>query len=408
MEHFIDDSLSDAWFASIKAHPTLGEEYRLMMALAEDLRATPLKKHGRRSRFGMAFQRVYGASEYAAEVIHRRFKQCAARIRTEDERVVKEFFYPYEGDLHSESRVRNTYDPESLLSYSNLGVADGLIDMQARSEAVARFITSRLLLHADLHESEVDVGEQEGMILEELLPRLFMKRRSIELLVDLSLDPRRAWRLSDWAIDGRRLSGTTRLQERFLCRALEINEVPHPVYIEDRVKSDFSSILKMLRKNQDMGKENDKRGVRMIAFSAEAFKHLVAALRSELSRGRFSIVEEVENITTAGKVDAKNPVSKEDFRVHRFVAQYTDPDNGRYRVEVNAQFADDYLNDRWSLSPARHELYRFEQLQRYFCPFRYPRFIHGIDWSPGSIHDARLRTFLDYRRKSKVLSRAIR
>ncbi|MBP9827606.1 hypothetical protein KBC55_00440 [Patescibacteria group bacterium] len=408
MVHFIDDSSSDAWFASIKEHPTLGREYRLMMQLLEVLLPTSSNKHGRRSRFGMAYQEVYGPSEYAAEVIHRRFKQCAARIRTEDERIVKEFFYPYEADLHAESRVRNTYDPESLLGYCNLGASDGLIDMQARVEAVARFITSRLLLYADLHESEVDVGEQEGVILAQLLPRLFVQECSLETFLDLSLDRRAKWRIKDWSIDGRRLDGRIRLQERFLCRAFEIDGVNHPVYIEDRVKSDFSSILKMLRKNQDMGKENDKRGVRMIVFSQKAFNEFVKALRSELSRGRFQVIEESENISTAGKVDSNNPVSKEDFRVHRFVAEYADPGHSKYRVEVNVQFVDDYLNDRWSLSPARHELYRFEQLQRYFCPFRYPRFIHGIDWTPGSQFDQRMRTFMDYRRRAKVLARSAR
>lgn len=423
-----DDSDFEAWQASIMTHPILGDEFTRMVALSAVLRRHPIAgSRDPRNWYGRHYQEVFGPSRYSAEQVHRSAKLAAARCRYEDQHLLNGFLSPLERNLRGESRVTNTYDPIELLGIWSSSVGSDPISRQARAEAMIRFIMARRLQHIDETESEIDVGEQEARVIRDLTGRMFVPGASENLLVRAILDRNNGYRIASWRMVKSEADPFTPEEElaaqallvavpdeqRFILRhelmpsrVMRFGDGERLIFVDDRVKSDFVSCLKEIRKGRPMSEEVDKRGVHLVAYDDDSLFALQEYVERELIRSPFGIHKRFENLTRDEPLKGNgHGSSSKEFKVIRYELKYDDRDASGLvlNVELNLRRAGDFLNDAVSLSPSRHEVYRYDQLRGGYFPFRFPGFLHGVDWSLNSDHDRRIRDCLDLGRLSAVL-----
>lgn len=421
-----DDESYEAWEMSIRRHPILGDEFSKMEALGQRLEQHPITgARDPRNWYGRHYQTVFGPSRYSAEQVYRQFMISAARCRFEDVHLVKEFLQPIRRHLRGESRVMNTYDPIDLLNVWSVSAAADLISRQARVEALVRFVMARRLVHIDEIDSEIDVGGQESRIIRDLTERLFVEGESRDLLIRAILSRAKGYQIASWRFVTSEADPYTPEEtevavgmaaappgespfifkhERVPSRVAVINGSERRYLIDDRVKSDYSTGQKEIRKGRPMSEEIDKCGIHLVAYDEEALGELQAKIEKELQKPPFRIRRMIENLTRDEPLKVGNGSSNSEFKAIRYELEYDDSRaTGVMRpLELNLRRVVDFLNDAVSLSTGRHEVYRYRQLRLAYFPFRFPRFLHGIDWREGSDHDRRVLLHLDTVRLSAI------
>ncbi len=393
----IRDGDYEEWIASIDAHPILGPEHQRMREVYDRLCSGEHQSAPPDVRFGRLYQQVYEPSDYSVQVIDRYFRMAAARLKTFDKWVVGEHVPDdFLGKLDSESRVANTFSPIGLLESAFQQRGDDILSLRRRFEALPRYIISRLIFAVGEVESEVDVGEQAEDAFEQVIKSMFKANRSSRIFLRGWVDPANsmlcrqlAFGMTDYPLSSPRAGLEERTYET-ACRFLW-GRKPRPVIFADRVKDDFSTVLKIIRKGQALVKQIDKRGFTIIAMTREDLDSLDASFAATMARPPFVIRERVSNLDLARRVDETNPYSSDDFRAIRYVLDFTEPRRGEVvPVEANLQMGQHFMDTLFSRTGARHKSYRLMQLCDQYFPFRFPRFICGVDFREGSADRERL------------------
>lgn len=386
----IDDESFEQWMQSIHAHPVLSEEYvhmqRLHQLLQRDGPSIPPEV-----RFGRLYQLIYRPSDYSASTLDRMFRRCSSRQKSEDRYLIDKYVGKKVERLKSESRIKYTFDPLKLVQVAFGPKGDDHLSRQRRLMALQQYITARILLDIDQSSSEIDVGDQFQDFLELLGERLFNRNSSDPLhwaaLVETTekrtvhdakylvgspvvLTERSGF---DWEVDDT------------YCRFVDGKDGEHlPVILDDRVKDDTSTALKVIRKGTRVGDEFDQLAFTLVVMSVKHLKMVEERFEAAVSAAPFSIRQREDLMKDEGG-KRLNPASSDKFLVIRYILDYQDPRSGRtVTVEVNLQLLRDYLNTLYSRTDLRHPQYRFKQLCMSYFPFRYPRYMFGIDWREGS------------------------
>ncbi len=385
----LDDSYED-WIKSINAHPVLGPEYQKMLLMHHLLEGSDHPSESPDVRFGRFYQSVYEPSDSSIRSVVRGLRMASARLKTFDrlllvEHAPKEFL----GRLSSESRVAHTFSPVDLIdtAFSPRG-ADRLSARRQR-EALPRYIMSRMLFWISEVESEIDVGEQAEDAFDTIIQRLFAPGESSRLFLRVWLDPnddlrckKLAYALDACPVPEHRLDWVEQTHE-IDCRFLLVNDRRIPVIFDDRVKDDFATTIKVMRKGVPLVQQVDKRGLTIIALTSEDLGILEESFQVAVNIAPFS-VREPPHGRPESVVDPTNPYSCIDFKARRYELDFKLPNGTRVPVEANLQLGQHYADTLFSHTAARHSVYRLNQLCDQYFPFRFPRFICGVDFRDGS------------------------
>lgn len=392
METFkIQDGDFDEWIGSITANPVLGPEYAKMFEMQRRLERGDHASASPDVRYGRLYQEVYEPSDLSIRAVVRGLRMAAARLRTFDrlllvEHAPKEFM----GRLTSESRVAHTFSPIDLINTAFHPRGTDRLSRRRQIEAIPRYLMSRMLFWVSEIESEIDVGEQAEAAFDTIIQRLFVQSESSRLFLRVWLDPNDSLRCKkltygldacpmpephpDWVEQTHEID----------CRFLFVDGRWIPVIFDDRVKDDFATITKVMRKGVPLVQQVDKRGLTIIALTAEDLATLEEAFRMAVSIAPFSIREPPHG--RPGVVDPTNPYSSLDFKARRYELDFKLEDSTTVPVEANLQLGQHYADTLFSRTQARHSVYRLNQLCDQYLPFRFPRFICGVDFREGSAH----------------------
>lgn len=382
----------DEWIGSIRANPVLGPEYARMLEMNRRLERGD---HGSVSpdvRFGRLYQEIYEPSDLSIRAVVSGLRMAAARLKTFDrlllvEHVPKEFV----GRLTSESRVAHTFSPIDLIDTAFHPRGTDRLSRRRQLEAFPRYLMSRMMFWVSEIESEVDVGEQAEEAFDTIIQRLFVQSESGRLFLRVWLDPKdnlRCKRLT-YALDAFPVpephSVWVEQTHEIDCRFLLVDEQWIPVIFDDRVKDDFATITKVMRKGVPLVQQVDKRGLTIIALTPEDLVTLEEAFQVAVSIAPFSILE-FPHGRPETVVDPTNPYSSLDFKARRYELDFRYSGGVTVPVEANLQLGQHYADTLFSHTPARHSVYRLNQLCDQYFPFRFPRFICGVDFREGSAH----------------------
>lgn len=390
----IDDESYESWMQSIMDHPILGHEYLCMQQAHQALPALNAGRIEDDERFGGVYQDIYGWSRCSSVTLGWLFRGKAARLQEADRALVNEFARHMSGRLESESRVWNASNPARLLQHAFKTTGDDILSRKRRVEAIPRYIMSRLLFEIDQTESEVDVSDQADDILQEFMARMFTDRKSKVIhfypflnegnhyLANRDL----AWNVGEEPQPPDNvLLGHVSEHVPTNCRFLEDDQGEMPGILHDRVKGDFSSGLKMLRKGTRHQDEFDKRALTIVVMNEDHLRRVDALFRAAMVNEPFSIHNRQDYYDPEVSKKRRNPDSSMDYLAIRYILMYWDERKGKtVPVEANIQLVADHANTKYSRCDARHTWYRFKQLCRSYFPFRYPRFVFGVDFRAGS------------------------
>lgn len=387
----IDDENYADWIASICAHPVLGLEYGRLLEMGSLLASDAHRNVPPAVRFGRFYQQVYEPSDQSAQVIDRSLRMAAARLKVHDRLLTTEHFpVEFVGKVSSESRVANTFSPTDLIDTALHARGEDPLSRRRQIEAIPRYIMARLMFAVSEVESEVDVGEQAEDAFDTIMHRLFAAGRSGNLFLRAWLDERRAYRCGrlTYALEACPLPepeqpGYQQRTHEIVCRFMYFEGSLYPVLFDDRVKDDFSTALKMMRKGVPLIRQIDKRGLTIIAMSAEDLIRLEQAFKVAVSVAPFSIRERPHG-QPGVVVDPSNPYSTLDFKARRYELDFRLADGTVVPVEANLQQGEHFIDTLFSRTSARHSVYRLNQLCDQYFPLRFPRFVCGVDFRDGS------------------------
>ncbi len=393
----LNDQSEETWNETILTHPVLGPELINMQLLYSLIAKGKARSMDERLWFGELYQQVYGPSRYGSEMLHRRAKQEASRLKSAEAELVRYFVGSYETKLKGESRVSSMFNPIDLCKTALAMNGSDEISRRRRLEAKTRFIAARLLLHIDHVDSEIDIGRQAERLVSTLIDLLFVKDKSLDLLMLLVQDPQNAHRISQihWNVDGRPLphqaEGMIVKPDDIPCRFMQRPDGTHtPIILDDRVKDDTSRMLKMIRKGQPLKDLQDKCGYTLVVLDDNDEGIVFSRLEKCCQQSPFKILE-----IKVGSLRDENPDSAKEYKTHRLIVQYNDQESGMEIVaEINVQRAKTFFDATYSRAPENHDYYRFRQLCGGYFLFRFPQFAYGIDWRDGSVQRKALETRL--------------
>lgn len=387
----IDDETYEEWMRSIHGHPVLSQEYLAMqqihLLLQREGRSIPSEV-----RFGRLYQQIYRPSDYSASTIDRMFRRSSTRLKSEDRFLIEKYASGKVERLKSESGIRFTFDPLRLINVTFGVNGDDHLSRQRRVLSLQQYIMTRLLLDIDQTSSEIDVGEQFEELLATLSERLFNKNESSPLnwAARLQVNRNRMVAEARYRVNGEMTvpqaeEGFEWRLDRTYCRFMDgEGGEAIPVILDDRVKDDMSTALKVVRKGTLVTEECDQLAFTLVVMVPEHLAILDKLFTEATSKPPFSIRER-DDLFQKKAVQRANPVSSDDFLVIRFVITYVNPrTNKTVSVEVNLQLLRDYLNGLYSETNVRHTQYRFRQLCLSYFRFRYPRFVFGVDFRDDS------------------------
>jgi|GEM_PF-3663409 len=395
-EYVIDDTSYETWMRSILAHPILGTEYSLMY---EMFRRQPEYAHvPDASRFGRMYQDIYRPSDNSSVSLEERFRQQAARLKEEDPNLVEIYAKPRKYKLKSESRAAMMCNPFKLLSTAFGSNGDDLLSRGRRVESLARFIISRRLLHQHENgESEAVVDDQCEEIFDLVIERLFHENASDPIQMYAMLDPnqRLLARKVQYEIGAK--MNPVRPPRGLKCRHYDstcryvIGDEGSllPCIFDDDAKGDVSTVLKEIRKATLSEHEKDKRRFLVVVMNEDHMRQVRQRFEEIVCQHPFRIAE-VENLYENLGEKRHNVASSRHFLAVRYILEFSLPNGKVVPVEACFQLALDHANTQFSRTDARHELYRLKQLCKGYFPFRYPRFLFGVDFRLDSKEYARL------------------
>jgi hypothetical protein len=399
-----DDTSHETWLASIAGHRVLSVEYESMRFMHSLLGSKAWSTKPPDVRFGLAYQQIYGASEYSAAVIDRQFRSSASRVRIQNAGLVAEFAGPFALRLKAESRVDHTCSGTSLLRIAFEKDGQDVIAYQRRVEAVPRYIMARLLTAVGHIESEVDVDQRHADVLEMLIKRLFVPGKSAKVDLLAQFDRERNHCLAAVIVPvGERVDwprvGKVRCFET-ACRYVNIAGQPVMAVLDDRVKDDFSTVLRVLRRGTPIEKYGhvDKCGLTLVVADREDLWRVDQVFSEAMRQPPFSVRQRSDNLVEQGRtVDADNPDTVTSFRAIRYALDFADPafpGADPCPVEANLQLAAHYADAHYARTEANHHAYKLRQLARLYFRLRFPAFIFKIDFRAGSADYQRMMEFV--------------
>lgn len=390
----------DQWRKAMEEHPILGNEYRNMRKMYVDFCANTVRAGKEAEWFSRTYQRVYGPSRYGLEVLFRRFGQLKTQLVMEEFALGATLLLPVWSKLEQNSEAKDT-DPVELLKLAFARHGHEGMQMRGEVEAITQYILVRLMLSVDETESEVDAGKTMGFALKWLLNAFFVPDVSDKLSCVAQLDEKRKPVSIQTSTQGdhRLLSGN--YENVFPCRLIRSCGRPLWTILNDRIKTDFMSVLKMIRKWRLMCEEYDKHGVTFIVEHESDIDDLAEEILSGLRLRGCEIVESVLDQSSGGVVDPNNPDTDPDFRARRIVFRIPANGHGMVTVELNIQSLSDKLIATISHSPANHDWYTIRRYRKTHFPWRYPQFVYGVDWSDDSPDWQRIGAYVRNRQEWK-------
>lgn len=398
-----DDLRGDyqAWIVQMEAHPILGAEYRRMRQLGDFVTASiPSLLEAR--VFSEGYQRVYGPSRYGWEVLFRRFGQLKAQLATEERAIGSSLLLPVQSRLRPNSQVAATTNPLALLRMAMAPFNGDALVLRGKIEAMTQFILTRLMLAVDETESEVDSGETMRYALNWIAEKFFVSGQSGALYYAASLNDMRRPIVIQTSLeqfptlDGERVHYGAPPARYVCCGHLTL-----PVVLDDRIKTDFMSVLKMVRKGVWAREQYDKHGMTLMVASAEDADQLARGILWMLHEHGCTVVEAVMDQTPGSPIDRGNPDSDSDFRARRLVFRLPVCEFGMITVEVNIQCLEEHLVATISHSKANHDLYTVLRYHATHFPWRFPGFVYGVNWGADSEDWERIKAWIRLRQEWK-------
>lgn len=390
-----------AWIIEMEAHPILGEECRRMRQLNDFVTASiPSLPEAR--VFSEGYQRVYGPSRYGWEVLFRRFGQLKAQLATEERAIGNSLLLPVQFRLQPNSQVAATTNPLALLRMAMAPFNGDALVLRGQIEATTQFILTRLMLAVDETESEVDSGETMRYALNWMVEKFFVPGESGTLYYAACLNGMRRPVAIQTSLEGfPDLDGEHVHFGAPPTRYVRCDYLTLPVVLEDRIKTDFMSVLKMVRKGVWVREQYDKHGMTLTVARAEDADQLVRGILWMLYEYGCDVVESVIDQTLGSPIDLSNPDSDPDFRARRLVFRLPACTLGVITVEVNIQCLEEHLVATISHSKANHDLYTVLRYHTKHFPWRFPRFVYGVNWETDSEDWKRIRAWICLRQEWK-------
>lgn len=390
-----------AWISQMEAHPILGEEYRRMRQLHGHVR-TSLSSLSGAQLFSENSQRVYGPSRYGWEVLFRRFGQLKAQLAMEERAIGSSLLLPVQSRLRPNSQVAATTNPLALLRMAMAPFNGDALMLRGQIEATTQFILTRLMLAVDETESEVDSGETMRYALNWIAEKFFVPGQSGTLYYAASLNGMRRPIMIQASLeafpnlDGDRVHYGAPPVRYACCGNLVL-----PVMLDDRIKTDFMSVLKMVRKGVWAREQYDKHGVTLTVARVEDADQLARGILWMLYEYGCDVVEAVIDQAPGRAIDSCNPDSDPDFRARRLVFRLPACALGVITVEVNIQCLEEHLVATISHSRANHDMYTVLRYHATHFPWRFPPFVYGVDWETDSEDWGRIKAWIRLRQEWK-------
>ena len=404
MNTYTTDDLRGAygvWISQMEEHPILGEEYRRMKAL-HALVSASISSLSEVRVFSESYQRVYGPSRYGWEVLFRRFGQLKAQLATEERAIGNSLLLPVQSRLRPNSQVAATTNPLALLRMAMAPFNGDALVLRGQIEATTQFILTRLMLAVDETESEVDSGETMRYALNWLAEKFFVPGQSGALYYAAVLSEARRPIVIQTSLEGfPTLDGERVHYGAPPARRVRCGDLCLPVVLDDRIKTDFMSVLKMVRKGVWAREQYDKHGMTLTVARAEDADQLARVILSMLHEYGCDVVESVIDQAPGNPIDLGNPDSDPDFRARRLVFRLPACALGVITVEVNIQCLEEHLVATVSHSKANHDLYTVLRYHATHFPWRFPQFVYGVDWGADSEDWGRIKAWIRLRQEWK-------
>lgn len=389
------------WIKRMEKHPILGDEFRRMKKMYAELLARMPSAQQEKEWFSRTYQEVYKPSRYGTEVLFRRFGQLKARLATEERAVSDSLLLPVSRHLKLNSQVVATMNPVALLRLAFTEDGNGAISIQGQTDAVTQFILTRLMLSIDEAESEVDAGETMAFALEWLLDAFFVPEESTKVYCAAKLNSdRKPVKIRTSLVEMPALRGAT-FRSELLCRYIHCGDCVLWVALDDRIKTDFMSVLKMVRKKKRIHEQYDKHGITFTVETAAQADVLAKEILAGLYERGCDVVEELIEQPIGRVLDLKNPDSDPDFRARRFVFRVPQPGSAPVTVELNIQCLEEHLIATISHSTANHDWYAIKRFRETHFPWRYPQFVYGVHWQKSSKQWKRIAAWIRLRQEWK-------
>lgn len=395
-------STHDEWRSFMEAHPILGDEYRNMRKMYDRLCEKTRTASQEKEWFSKEYQIVYGPSQYGHSVLFRRFGQLKAQLATEEQSMNDSLLLPVWTKLGPNSQVAGTTNPIRLLRFAFECDKKGIIGLRGQTEAVTQYILVRLMLSVDEVESEVDSGEDMELALELLLKTFFVPDASSTLFYAARLDKERK------PVEIQTSTREPHTPEAGMhggdlpCRFIQCNGGTQWVALDHRIKTDFMSVLKMVRKGKSTAEQYDRHGFTFVVEHERDADILGKEIHDTLQSCGCLIIESALEQPEGGVIDKDNPDTDPDFRARRLVFRIAGGTHGAVTVELNVQSLADKLIATVSYSPANHDRYTVRRFRAMYFPWRYPWFVYGIDWSEKSRDGQRIEAWLCVRQEWKT------
>ena len=374
------------WFKRMDEHPILGDEFRRMKKMYAELLAKAPSSSREKEWFSMTYQEVYKPSRYGIDVLFRRFGQLKARLATEEHAMIDALLLPVSRHLKLNSQVVAEMNPVALLRLAFAEDGNGAISVQGQTDAITQFILTRLMLSVDEAESEVDAGETMAFALKWLLDVFFVPERSAKVYCAAKLGAERKPVMIRTSLEEMPILRGASFWSELWCRYIRCAGVVLWVALDDRIKTDFMSVLKMIRKMRLAHEEYDKHGVTFTVETAAQANLLAQEILAGLHRSGCSVVQLLIDQPIGGVLDITNPDTDPDFRARRFVFRIPRLDNAPVTVELNIQSLEEHLIATISHSTANHDWYAIKRFREIHFPWRYPQFVYGVRWQKSSKH----------------------
>lgn len=374
----------NAWACAMEAHPILGDEYRRMQQLYA-LVTTSVSSFSETQVFSESYQRVYGPSRYGWEVLFRRFGQLKAQLATEERAIGNSLLLPVQFRLQPNSQVAATTNPLALLRMAMAPFNSDVLVLRGQIEAMTQFILTRLMLAIDEAESEVDSGETMRYALNWMVEKFFVPGKSGTLYYAAALNGlRRPVSIKTSFEDFPKYMGPVVHYGAPPVRYVHCGDFTLPVMLDDRIKTDFMSVLKMVRKGEWAREQYDKHGMTFTVEHASDADQLARGILRMLYEHGCDVVESVIDQVPGKPIDPNNPDTDPDFRARRLVFRLPVCQFGVIMVEVNIQCLEEQLVATVSHSKANHDLYTVHRYRATHFPWRFPQFVYGVNW--GKVH----------------------
>jgi hypothetical protein len=370
----------DAWIRGMQKHPILGDEYRRMQQLYNVI-AGAVSSLPETQVFSESYQSVYGPSRYGWEVLFRRFGQLKAQLATEERAIGNSLLLPVQFRLQPNSQVAATTNPLALLRMAMAPFNSDVLVLRGQIEAVTQFILTRLMLAIDEAESEVDSGETMRYALNWMVEKFFVPDKSGTLYYAAVLNGLRRPAAIHTSLEGfPNIDGSNVHYGAPPVRYVLCDYLTLPVMLDDRIKTDFMSVLKMVRKGVWAREQYDKHGMTLTVEHVEDADQLARGILWMLHTHSCDVVEAVIDQVPGKPIDPNNPDTDPDFRARRLVFRLPPCKLGVIMVEVNIQCLEEQLVATISHSKANHDLYTVHRYHATHFPWRFPQFVYGVDW----------------------------